>query len=132
MAKVQISYQIEKEIEVEFPMYIKYGGYNKIISPSEYIEVECRPNDYGVVKRSGLRNVVSIMLDNGEKISKQEFESVYTEALSRISQSLFMQASEPASDNDIREKVANEIFERNEYLNDLVNEFGNEAKEFEL
>lgn len=124
--KVTIKRNVDVEMDIEFPVYKAYAGFNKVISPSEYICIDnCR-----IEHQSNMPRVTSDILILGRDLTEDEFNeklaeqvSKFTDILSRQNQKAFMDATDPASDADIREyETAYQIFDRNKALNQAANE----------
>jgi len=113
---LKIKKEIEEEIEIEFPLYYKYAGYVKVVSPDTWIRTRVEGGEFSVEKTKGIPTTVSNVILKGKPCTEEEFKAAYQTALNHIMHEAFMQASE-------KEKI--EVSER------IL--FGaSEAAEFEL
>lgn len=110
MANIRIKSRttIETEIEVSFPLYYYHGYYFKLISEQEYMRVCCDEYEIMINHLSINHNMVQTVISQGNEIAKEKFDSVYSAALSAINQRAFMEVSEAATDQDIREQLDDE------------------------
>lgn len=93
--------------EFELPVYVDFGGYNKIISDTEFVEIgrvdlSIKRCKYGAIS-------IPLMLNKGELITETVFNNAYQDALSKIMRDDFLAATTPATDADIREKIEDEL-----------------------
>ncbi len=108
---------IKTETEFELPCYIKYAGLNKVVSGNELICVQSGFNEEAVKKYKNMPEMVEQCLKHGTPIEKSVFDNAKQEALSKFYRDEFLEATTPATEDDIREKLlednwADEWFEK--------------------
>lgn len=87
--KIKITTTEEREIDVTFPMYVKYNGLCKIINETDCIQVEAyetgdtMSNNVIQVKK-GYIGLVALLVQDGKAISDQEFNEAFETALREI------------------------------------------------
>ncbi len=112
--KILVQKEVEVEIEIpDFPIYRDHG--------SLFYKIESEKKIIGVYKSGGARRGIEMHEDGKwlfdilltdttpRTITEEEFKAEYRTAMSHIMREAFMQASGPATEEDIRAKIADEI-----------------------
>ncbi len=86
--KIKVTTTTEQEIDVTFPMYVKYNGLCKITSETDCIEVNnlaiTTMSEHSIEIRHGYPNLVTMLVQDGKPISEQEFNAAFETALREI------------------------------------------------
>lgn len=80
--KLKIKETTKKEIEVKFPLYLKYGFLTMIIDENTYIDVSSDADEIKVIENDPA--MVKWAIEKGEPIPKEEFITAFKKAQDRI------------------------------------------------
>lgn len=99
--------QVEKTVDIELPAFFGTGGLQyRVDGEKDYTQI-ITWDDKVSIERNKWR-VPNAVLNSG-KSTKAAFENAKQKALSILTRDLFMEASTPASEDDIREKIWDDI-----------------------
>lgn len=88
----------------EYPIYLEYGmAFHKIESEDTYLDVEDNIWETGITLKKKAEPNVDNMLKYGRQISEACFNNHFQNALSKMNQMLFLNGTEPASEEEKRE-----------------------------
>lgn len=99
----------EKEIEVTYPQYRKYGGtLHKLLSDKDYIGVEVDEKwdwtkAYKAEVMKGYYSTVAMIYSEGNEISEDDFNNAFTTVLSHLNQLVFMAVTTEATAEEKKE-----------------------------
>lgn len=102
--------QIEETVDIPLPVFVKFGSLTKIISDTEYIQVDDSADEFQIRKTRFGKHSIPQMINNGEAITEAAFNNAYQNALSRLTLQSFLDSgiSTPATDEEIRAKLDEE------------------------
>lgn len=102
--------EIEETKEIEVPCYVDYAGWPvKIVSANECIKISIDGIGEGIMKYKKSDELVSLYLFNGTPIEKSVFDNAMQDALSKFYRDSFESATDPSTDEEIREKIEGEF-----------------------
>lgn len=135
--KKTVQTEVEETIEIELPLYLEYGGIVKVVSIDDSICVNYEDSHTEGIQRWRKNKPMAEYFiknarKNGRKIDKAAFDNAYQTALSKLNRDMFLEASEPASDEDVREKIEDDAAHQEMEEKMERAEYYSEAKEFEL
>ncbi len=87
--KIKVTTTTEQEIDVTFPMYVKYNSFCKILNETDCIQVEAYKtgdvmSNYTIQVMKGYKDLVALLVEKGVYLSEQNFNNAFETALQEI------------------------------------------------
>lgn len=105
----------DTKTEVTLPTYKEYGNsFFRIESNRRYTQVTNFLNEgqlrLGIETYIDYEGTVSLLLLDGKNITQRAFDKAYEIALSYITRNEFIESTEPATEEEVREKITANMF----------------------
>lgn len=83
--KIKVKKEVETEVDVTFPFYLKYGfSLHKVLSEDSFITVRSDRYVSAIDIHNKCGSTVALFLDKNEPCTEEEFNDTYEKALQQL------------------------------------------------